>query len=471
MASKRSRPNSARLDFLWRIPMAGRRAPGTAVPHKLSRRSFLKIGALGAGGLTLPRLLQAEASAGIRSSPKSVILIYLVGGPPHQDMFDLKPEAPKEIAGPWRPIATNVTGIQICEAFPRLASIMDQLVIVRSMVGNQTDHDAAQVFHGHHPRKPAPSGGWPQFGSVVAKVQGGVDRATPPFLSLCYTCTHGPYNEPGPGFLGSSLAPFRPMGPSRNDMVLQGVTMDRLGDRRALLKSFDGLRREVDASGMMQGIDTFTEQAFGLLTSSRLAEALDLSREDPRVVARYGTGDPTVFMDGNGAPRVPQSLLMARRLIEAGARVVTLNYSKWDWHGGANNSIFKREAEDFPVFDQCVSALVEDLHQRGLDQDCTVVIMGEFGRTPRISAQVGRDHWPQVNCALLAGGGMKTGQVIGATDRIAGDAVARPVTFDELFATLYSNLGIDLKQTTIQDLNGRPQYLVENNAEPLKELV
>src|SRR5208282_557181 len=190
-----------------------------------------------------------------------------------------------------------------------------------------------------------------------------------------------------------------------------------------------------------------------------------------RVIERYGTGNPRVFMDGNGAPRVPQSLLMARRLIEAGARVVTLHYSKWDWHGGANTSIFKRGAEDFPAFDKCVSALVEDLRQRGLDQDCTVIIMGEFGRTPRISAQVGRDHWPQVNCALLAGGGMKTGQVIGATDRIAGEAASRPVTFGQLFATLYHNLGIDVNRTTINDLNGRPQYLVEEHAEPMRELV
>src|SRR5207302_7976495 len=213
--------------------------------------------------------------------------------------------------------------------------------------------------------------------------------------------------------------------------------------------------REVDTGGTLRGMDHFSEQAFGLLTSSKLAEALDLSREDRRVVDRYGTGDPKVFMDGNGAPRVPQSLLMARRLIEAGARVVTLNYSKWDWHGGRNvegradNSIFVREAEDFPVFDRCVSALVEDLHQRGLDRDCTVVILGEFGRTPKISAQVGRDHWPRVNCALLAGGGMKAGQVIGATDRIAGEAVSRPVTWGELFATLYHNLGIDTRRATL----------------------
>jgi hypothetical protein len=437
----------------------------------LSRRSFLQVGTFGLAGFTLPQLLRAEAAAGIRSSTRSVILIYLVGGPPHQDLFDLKPHAPKEIAGPWRPIATNVTGIQICQALPRLARIMDKLVVVRSLVGNQTDHDAIQVFNGHHPRKPTPSGGWPQFGSIVAKVQGAVDRAIPPFISLCYTCTHPPYNEPGPAFLGPSSAPFRPMGPSREDMVLRGIAMDRLGDRKSLLRSFDGLRRDIEASGVIQGMDHFTEQAFGLLTSSRLANALDLSREDPRVVARYGTGDPKVFMDGNGAPRVPQSLLMARRLIEAGARVVTLNYSKWDWHGGSYGTIFSREAEDFPPLDQCVSALVEDLDQRGLGQDCTVIIMGEFGRTPKISAQVGRDHWPQVNCALLAGGGLKTGQVIGATDRIAGEAVARPVTFGELYATLYHNLGIDTSRTTIQDLNGRPQYLVEDNAQPLRELV
>ncbi len=451
--------------------------PLPSPPHRLPRRSFLKIGSLGVAGLSLPQLLRAEAASGIRSSHKSVILIYLVGGPPHQDMFDLKPDAPREFAGPWRPIATNVAGIQICEAFPRLARRTDKLVIVRSLVGNQADHDAIQVFNGHHPRKLTPSGGWPQFGSAVARVQGAVDPATPAFISLCYTCTHGPYNEPGPGFLGPALAPFRPMGPSRGDMVLQGVTVDRLADRRSLLRSFDTLRRDMDASGTMQGMDHFNQQAFGLLTSSRLAEALDLSREDPRIVARYGTGDPKVFMDGNGAPRVPQSLLMARRLIEAGARVVTLNYSKWDWHGGRNaegradNSIFLREAEDFPIFDQCVSALLDDLHQRGLDRDCTVIIMGEFGRTPRISAQVGRDHWPQVNCALLFGGGMKTGQVIGATDRIAGEAVRRPVKFAELHATLYRNLGINVNQTTLSDLNGRPQYLVEDHAQPLSEVM
>jgi hypothetical protein len=392
-------------------------------------------------------------------------------------MFDLKPDAPKEIAGPWKPTATNVPGVQICEALPRLARIMDKLVVVRSLVGNQADHDAIQVYNGHHPRKPTPSGGWPQLGSAVAKLQGPVDPSAPPFVSLCYTCTHGPYNEPGPGFLGQSMAPFRAMGKTREDMILRGLAVERLADRKTLLRSFDDMRRDAEVDGAAKAMDAFTEQAFGLLTSSRMADALDLSKEPVSEIERYGTGNPKVFMDGNGAPRVPQSLLMARRLVEAGARVVTLNYSKWDWHGGKNvegradNSIFVREAEDFPVFDRCVSALVEDFHQRGLDKDCTVVIMGEFGRTPKISAQVGRDHWPQVNCALLAGGGMKTGQVIGATDKIAGEAVARPVTWGELFATLYHNLGIDSHRATLPDLTGRPQYLTEGDANPLPELV
>lgn len=441
----------------------------------VSRRNFLRIGSLTAmgtaGGWSLPSILSAQERSGGGRSAKSVIMIYLVGGPPHQDMFDLKPSAPREIAGPWRPIATTVPGMEICEAFPKLASMAERLTVIRSLVGNQADHDAIQVFNGHHPRKPKPSGGWPQFGSMVSRVAGAATPAAPPFVSLCYPCTHGPYNEPGPGFLGTSHAPFRPMGPTRDDMVLNGVSLERLGDRKALLTSVDQLRRDIDATSTMKGMDVFTEQAMGLLTSSRLAEALDLSREDPATVARYGTGDPKVFIDQNGAPRVPQSLLMARRLIEAGVRVVTLNYSKWDWHGGSYNSIFNREKEDFPIFDQCVSALIDDLHERGLSDDCAVIVWGEFGRTPKISAQIGRDHWPQVNCALMAGGRLRHGQVIGATDRIAGEAIARPVTFGEVYATLFHHLGIDVNTATITDLNGRPQYLVEDAARVMPELV
>jgi hypothetical protein len=348
---------------------------------------------------------------------------------------------------------------------------MDKFSVIRSLSDAQSGHDAVQCYTGRTNKGRVPSGGWPQFGSAVAKVQGAATPATPPFVSACYPCTHGPYNEPGPGFLGAAYSPFRPLGPTKNDMVLNGITTDRLADRKNLLASVDRFRRQADATRKMEGIDTFTEQALGVLTSSRLAEALDLSSEDPKVIERYGTGDPTKFMDGNGAPRVPQSFLTARRLVEAGARVVTVNYSKWDWHGGTNNSIFKREKEDFPLFDQGITALVEDLHQRGLAETTSVLVWGEFGRTPKISARVGRDHWPRVACALLAGGGMRHGQMIGATDRLAGEAVDRPVKFQEVFATLYHNLGIDVTQATIPDLSGRPQYLVEPGIAPMRELV
>jgi hypothetical protein len=450
-------------------------AHGDALCDGVSRRDFLRIGGLGAagvglGGLTLSNLFAAEAAAGVRNSQKAVIMIYLVGGPPHQDMFDLKPNAPAEIAGPHRPINTNVPGIEICELFPQMAARMDKLVPIRSLVDAQADHNAYQCFTGRKPGRDVPAGGWPQFGSIVAQQQGQHTRGIPPFLSLCYDTTHGPYNEPGPGFLGVAQSPLKPLAASRDDMVLKGITSQRLGDRRALLASFDRLRRDVDLSGKMVGMDAFTNQAIDVLTSSRLVDALDLSKEDPKIVARYGTGDTKTMMDGNGAPRVPQSFLMARRLVEAGCRVVTVNYSKWDWHGGSYNTIFNREREDFPPFDKAVSALVDDLHERGLADDVTVLIWGEFGRTPIISKQVGRDHWPRVACALMAGGGMRTGQVIGATDRLGGEAVDRPVKFGEVFATLYRNLGIE-PNTTIPDLQGRPQYLLDGSPNPIKELI
>jgi len=338
-------------------------------------------------------------------------------------------------------------------------------------VGAQAGHDAAQCYTGRVPTGPQPPGGWPQFGSVVGKVQGAHDPAVPPFVSMCYECTHGPYNEPGPGMLGAAQGAFRHLGNGRDDLTLKGITYDRLSDRARLLTSMDQFRRDVDSSGSMAGMDQFTQQAMGVLTASKLADALDLTKEDPRIVARYGTGDTVKRIDQNGAPRVPQSFLTARRLVEAGARVVTVNYSKWDWHGGAGNDIFTREREDFPVFDQAITALVEDLHQRGMDKDVSVLVWGEFGRTPIISKQGGRDHWPRVAMALLAGGGMPCGQVIGSTDRLGGEADSRPVTFPEVFATLYHNLGIDVASTTVTDAKGRPHYLVDNGALPIRELM
>lgn len=436
----------------------------------LSRRNFLKIGALGPCGLSLADVLRAEAKAGTGSSRKSVILVYLVGGPPHLDMFDLKPLAPAEIAGPFRPIGTNVPGIEICEHMPRLARLMDRVAIVRSIADSQADHDAFQCYTGREARRSAP-GGWPTLGSAVSRLQGTAVAGMPPYVSLCYPCTHPPYDEPGPGFVGIEHSPFQALGAGRENLVLNGITQDRLFDRRRLLDGVDRLRRTTDASGSREGLDAFTNQAIGVLTSSRLIEALDLSREDPRTVDRYGTGDPKIAIDGNGAPRVPQSFLAARRLVEAGARVVTLNYSKWDWHGHPYGSCFDRCREDLEVFDRAFSALLEDLHARGLEQDVTVAVWGDFGRTPKINANVGRDHWPRVAFGLLAGGGLRTGQVIGATDRLGGEPLERPVKFAELFATLYHALGIDAAQTVLPDLSGRPQYLVEGGAAPLHELL
>jgi hypothetical protein len=268
-----------------------------------------------------------------------------------------------------------------------------------------------------------------------------------------------------PGFLGPAYGPFKPAGPGKSDMVLNGITLDRLADRKALLTSFDKFRRDVDSTGMMEGMDAFNQQAFGLLTSSKLLEALEIEKEDPKVRARYGKGDPKNRDDG--APKLMEHFLTARRLVEAGARCVTLAFSRWDHHG----KNFDALRQDLPMLDQGVSALVEDLHQRGLDKDVSVVVWGEFGRTPTINKDGGRDHWPRVSCALLAGGGMKTGQVIGATDRLGGEAIERPVQFGEVFATLYHNLGIDVNKVTLPDLSGRPQYLVDNGCQPMRELV
>jgi len=433
-----------------------------------TRRGFLRIGSLGLAGAMLPQLLQAESQNSASSgSHKALINIFLAGGPPHQDMFDLKMDAPSEIRGEFKPIATNVDGIEICELFPQLAKMMDKFSVIRSVVGAHGGHDAIQCLTGRTPRGPQPPGGWPSIGSVVSKLQGQVHPSVPAFLGLSPKCGHDQWGDPGkPGFLGPSHAAFAPFrGGGKDDMVLDGTSIERLQDRKTLLASFDKFRRDVDSSGAMEGMDTFTEQAFGVLTSSRLAEAFDLSKEDPKTVERYGKGTEKLTADGPWK-RLDQ-FLMARRLIEAGARCVTLGFSRWDWHGGN----FKRAREDFPLLDQGITALMEDLVARGMDKDVTVIVWGEFGRTPKINPNGGRDHWPKVSCALVGGGGMNNGQVIGATTRDGGEASDRPVQFQEIFSTLYHNLGIDARRTTIDDLTGRPRYLIESQHAPLPELV
>jgi hypothetical protein len=430
----------------------------------LSRRNFIRIGALGMGGLALPQLLQAESGAGVRRSHKAVIMLYLPGGPPHQDTFDLKLDAPSEIRGEFRPIPTNVAGLQICEHLPKIARICDKLAVIRSIADAVDDHSHFMCMTARR-KQNQPPGGCPTFGAAVSKVLGSTNAGVPPFVGLEPRMQHRPYNAATPGFLGAGHNSFRPEAEGKSDMVLNGITTDRLTDRKALLSSFDHFRREVDASGLMEGMDAFNRQAFGVLTSSRLLEALDVQKEDARTRERYGKGDAKVH--GDAAPMLNEQFLVARRLVEAGARVVTVAYGFWDYHG--NN--FKNARADLPLLDQGVSALIEDLHQRGLDKDVSVVVWGEFGRTPTINKDAGRDHWPRANCALLAGGGMRTGQVIGATDRLGGEPNERPVTFAEVFATLYHNLGIDVNKVTVPDLSGRPQFLVADGAQPMRELV
>jgi hypothetical protein len=405
---------------------------------RVSRREALRIGALGVGGLTLADLLRADAQSGQSNSHKAVIMIYMCGAPSHQDMYDLKMDAPAEIRGEFRPIPTNVPGIEISEHMPRTAAIMDKLVPLRSVVGSPSGaHDSFICYTGHTTQN-QPPGGWPSVGSVTSRVLGSTNESVPPFVGLSPDTGHPPYGSPGhPGYLGIAHAAFRPSGPARKDMVLNGITMDRLGDRQELLADFDNLRRDVDASGTLEGLDTITQQAFGILTSSRLADALDLSKEDPEVRERYGKGESGNF--GDGAPRNLEHFLMARRLVEAGARVVSLNFGRWDFH---SNNFSGLKDTHLPIFDRGIATLVEDLHERGLADDVSVVAWGEFGRTPRINKDA---------------------------DRLGGEAVERPVHFGEVLATLYGNLGVDAKNVKLHDLAGRPQYLLDH--QPMPELV
>ena len=430
----------------------------------LTRRDILKIGALGMGGLSLPGLLRAEQAAGISSSHKSVIMIYMVGAPPHQDMYDLKMDAPAEIRGEFQPIKTTVPGIDICEHMPGMAKVMDKCVPLRSVYGSPSGaHDSFICYTGRSVKN-QPPGGWPSIGSIMSKTQGSTNAAMPPFVGLAPDAGHPPYGSPGhPGYLGVGHAAFRPSGPARKDMVLQGIDAKRLDGRRGLRASLDNLRRDIDASGMIAGLDTIDQQALDILTSSQLAEALDLSQEDPKVRERYGKGSKDRY--GDGAPRNLEHFLMARRLVEAGARVVTLNFGRWDFH---SNNFSEAKNTHLPWFDQGLSALIEDIYQRGLDKDVAVVAWGEFGRTPKINKNAGRDHWPQVGGGLIAGGGFRTGQVIGATDRTGSSIAERPVHFGEVHATLHRFMGL-APNTTLPDLSGRPQYLTEHK--PMPELI
>jgi hypothetical protein len=427
----------------------------------MTRREFLKIGGLALGGMSLMDVLGAEAKAGIRQNHKAIIMVYLPGGPPHQDMFDLKPDAPSDIRGDFKPIKTNVPGIEICEHLPKIAAMMDKFTIIRSLVGARDEHSSF-ICNSGYTESESRQGHFPCLGSVVSRVQGQVDKTVPAFVGLAGKCGHMPWGDPGdPGFLGPGFGPLKPDGELMKDMVLNGITLDRLADRKRMLASFDRYRKGVDS---LKGMDALSQRAFDMLTSSKLVQALDVTKEDPKIRGLYGKGRKEPVDDGSAM--INDQFLMARRLVQAGVRCVTLAYGRWDYHG--NN--FGQLKSYLPMLDQAVSALVTDIHQQGLNKDVSVVVWGEFGRTPKINKDAGRDHWPRVSCGLLAGGGMKTGQVIGSTNRFGEEADDRPIHFKDVFATLYHNMGIDTRETPVIDLTGKPNYLLEDR-EPIPELV
>jgi len=444
---------------------------------------------VGLYGFTLADLLRAEALAGNKSSGKALINIHLDGGPPQMDMIDPKPEAPVETRGEFRPIATKITSLQVCELLPKLASIADKFAFVRTLIGSAGAHDAFQCQSGFPAKDLQSLGGRPAIGSVVARLLGSSRDAAPQFVDLMQG---RPLvrNSARPGFLGPTYNPFRPdiskmfareledgmkkelAARGANHTVrltlVDGVSAERLRDRKQLLAGFDRIRCDLDASGAMGAMDRFNQQAATILTSGKFAAALDLSQESPRVLERYtpaGTSSPDRFYTSEDGSSV-RKLLLARRLLEAGVRCVSVSYSDFDTH----SKNFPRMRQLLPIIDHGLHALVTDLEERGMLEDVSIVVWGEFGRTPKINNAGGRDHWPAVSPALLAGGGMKVGQVIGATDRHAGTVVSRPVHFQDVFATLYHNLGIDLATTTLTDTNGRPQHLLEHG-QPIRELL
>jgi hypothetical protein len=413
----------------------------------LSRRSFLKIGAFGAG-LTLADMLRARAHAnptGSMSSQKAAIMIYLPGGPSHMDMYDLKPEAPAEYRGEFRPIATNVPGVQISEHFPRQARMWDKLACVRSIV-SVDEHSDSLVMTGysentnriaHHP----------SFGSVVSRLRGNANADIPPFVSL-----RGMSIGNEPGYLGVAHRAFTPDGPGLQNLNLPGgLNVARSDDRRGLLGSFDSVRRDIDASGTIQGMDAFTQRAFDMVASGAVRRALDLGRVDPRDRDRY---------------RGIEQFLTARRLIEAGVGCVTLAYGGWDTH--AQNFMTLRR--QLPELDRGIASLVQDLHDRGMADDVVTVCWGEFGRTPRVNGnQGGRDHWAPVMSAMLAGGGLRMGQAVGSSSSRGEYPRDRRCTASQVLATIYRALGIDASMTFPSNA-GRPMYILDDR-EVVSELL
>lgn len=411
----------------------------------VSRRDFLRVGGLAVGGLSLPQLLQAEQRAGARATGKSIINIYLSGGPTHMDTFDLKPTAAKEFRGEFMPISTNVPGMEICELMPKLANRGDKFSVIRSIAGLRDEHAPHQSDSGWSEQSLRNMGGRPGIGSVMSKLWGPSQTTThgtcPTFVDLTgWTKT---------GFVGQVNAGFRPDGEGRQNLSLnQQISLNRLDDRRELLTGLDRLRRDVDGNGMLTAIDSFTERAVGIVTSGDLAKSLDLRNEDPRLMKKYGADN------GMGNER----FVMARRLVQAGVRCVALSWGGWDTH--SNN--FADMRRQLPPLDMALSALIDDLDAHNLLDQTIIMMSGEFGRTPRINGTAGRDHWSRASFFFLAGGGLRHGQMIGKTNRNGEEPIERPIHIQSVFHTIYHQLGIDANSVTLTDPNGRPQFLADD---------
>jgi len=449
---------------------------------RLTRRSFLEAGSLALGGLTLSDLMRGRSrakEAGHLPADTSVILIWLQGGPSHMETYDLKPEAPIDYRGECRPIETVVPGMEVCEHLPRHAKVADRFNLIRSISHGFANHaaGAGRFLSGYDPFKLLdPLAQYPCLGPVVSKMlEGRRNPVLPRYVGNAANVYGG-----GSATLGPAYLPFVVSGDPNaenfkvNNLSLASDLRDRLDDRRALLGAIDGLQNEVSRSGALDTIDKFNQEAINLLTSDRAKDAFDISKEDPKLREKYGRH------------KWGQRALLARRLVEAGVSFVTMQMQNpsiskaignWDIHA-VNGHLFDDTAARLPVYDRAIAALIEDLYDRGLDQKVMLIVSGEFGRTPRINpqkgtaskvVQPGRDHYPGAMSVLVAGGGMRTGQVIGSTTSKGERPKDRKLDPNDLLATVYRHLGIDYR-AMVPDNSGRPVPLIPHG-EPIRELL
>lgn len=450
----------------------------------MSRRSFLTIGTLGITGLSLGEVMKLRAAQGKASAAPdtSVIFIWLAGGPPHLDMYDMKPDAPEEYRGPFRPIRTNVPGIDVCEHMPLHAKCADKYNVIRSIAHTFNDHGGGskRVMTGRLPATPTETiNDAPAVCTIVAKMREHFEIGLPNVISGVDGGRHSVHTyAQGPAYLGPKYNPFIVAGdPNSSKFQINNVGLnqdmaERLDDRLHLLKSFDGLRRDLDASGAMAAMDSINEKAISLMTSTKTREAFDLAKE------------PVALRDRYGRNSWGQRALLARRLVETGCSFVTMvmenpgvsgTFYNWDTHA-VNHDNFADMRLRLPIYDKAISALVEDLHDRGLTRKVMLVVTGEFGRSPKISKSAGpkgerygREHWPQAMSVLMAGGGMRTGQVVGSTNARGEHPHLRPLTPNDMWSTVYRHLGIN-QEATINDPSGRPVHLLDSG-EPIRELL